>query len=136
MPQQKLKDSIRELGKAVQEQQADKTFVLKLYVTGATRRSTRAIENLRKFCEEHLKGRYSLEIIDIYQQPELLEKEDVIAAPTLVKKLPPPLRKLIGDMSDQERLFIGLNVKPRRESEHEKHTTGTEKTGARSRKRV
>lgn len=117
MPRQKLKDTIREFEKAVKKGSTDKKFILKLYVSGATRRSSNAIENIKNFCEEHLKGRYELEIIDIYQQPELLEKDQVIAAPTLIKQLPLPLRRLIGDMSDVEKILIGLNVKPRNEEE-------------------
>ncbi len=115
MPQQKLKNSLREFEKAIEGAAVDKKFVLKLFVSGASRRSSRAVENIRKFCEEHLKGRYELEVIDIYQQPERLEHEQVIAAPTLVKKLPPPLRKMIGDMSDEEKILIGLNMKPGKE---------------------
>lgn len=114
MPRQKLKQSIREFEKAAPGAATNKKFILKLYVSGATRRSSRAVENIRAFCEEHLKGRYELEIIDIYQQPELLEKEQVIAAPTLIKQLPPPLRKLIGDMSDEGKILVGLNIKPNR----------------------
>ncbi len=90
--------------------------MLKLYVTGSTPRSAKAIANLKKICEEHLEGRYDLEVIDIYQQPTLAEGEQIIAAPTLVKKLPPPLRKFIGDMSDVEKILLGLNVKEKRTS--------------------
>lgn len=87
-------------------------YVLRLYVTGTTARSTRAIANLRRICEEHLKDRYDLEVIDIYQQPTLAKGDQIIAAPTLVKTLPAPLRKLIGDMSDKERVLMGLDVRP------------------------
>ena len=117
MPRQKLKQSISEFEKAIKGAATDKKFVLKLYVSGATPRSSRAIENIRNFCEEHLRGRYELEVIDIYQQPGLLEKDQVVAAPTLVKQLPPPLRRLIGDMSDKEKILIGLNIKPKKEDE-------------------
>ncbi len=86
-------------------------YVLRLYVTGLTPRSTKAIQNIRKICEENLKGRYELEIVDIYQQPEFAKNEQIIAAPTLIKKLPLPLRKLIGDMSDKERILVGLDLK-------------------------
>ena len=88
-------------------------YVLRLYVTGATPRSTRAIANIRKLCEEHLKGRYSLEVIDIYQQAPLAAEEQIIAAPTLIKKLPLPLRQMVGDLSDQERVLIGLDLRPK-----------------------
>ena len=87
-------------------------FVLKLYISGMTPRSRRAIENLQKLCEEHLPGRYDLEIIDIYQQPGLAKGAQIIAAPTLVKALPPPLRRVIGDMSDPGRILVVLGVVP------------------------
>lgn len=86
-------------------------YVLRLYVTGMTPRSTRAVENVRTICEEHLKGRYDLEVIDIYQQPTLAKGEQIIAAPTLIKKLPLPLRRVIGDLSSTERVLIGLDLK-------------------------
>lgn len=89
-------------------------YILKLYVTGATPRSTKAIMNIRRICEENLKGRYDLEIIDIYQRPVLARGEQIIAAPTLIKKLPLPLRRFIGDMSDTERILIGLDVRPKK----------------------
>ncbi len=92
------------------------TYVLRLYVAGVTPRSTRAVENLRNICEEHLAGRYDLEVIDIYQQPMLAEGEQIIAAPTLVKKLPPPLRKFIGDMSNIDRILVGLDLKKKTEA--------------------
>lgn len=87
------------------------TYVLRLFVTGMTPRSQRAIGNIRKLCEEYLPGRYELEIIDIYQQPTLARNEQIIAAPTLVKKLPLPLRKIIGDMSEPGRVLVALGVK-------------------------
>lgn len=85
-------------------------FILKLYITGTTPNSLKAIRNIKEICEKHLKGRYSLEVIDIYQQPHLLKGEQIIAAPTLIKKLPLPLRKLIGDMSDTEKVLLGLDL--------------------------
>jgi circadian clock protein KaiB len=87
-------------------------YILKLYVTGLTSRSAHAVENLRTFCEKHLAGRYELQIIDIYQQPELARTEQIVAVPTLIKKLPLPLRRLIGDMSDEERVLVGLDLVP------------------------
>jgi circadian clock protein KaiB len=89
-------------------------YVLRLYVTGLTPRSVRAITNIKEICEEHLKGRYDLQVIDIYQQPVLARGEQIIAVPTLIKKLPPPLRRIIGDLSDRERVLIGLDLKPNR----------------------
>ena len=91
-------------------------YVLRLYVTGSTARSISAIANVREICEQHLRGRYDLEVIDIYQQPVLARGEQIIAAPTLIKKLPLPLRKLIGDMSDTDRVLMGLDLRPRRRS--------------------
>jgi circadian clock protein KaiB len=87
-------------------------YVLRLYVTGSTPRSSRAIQNIRALCEEHLQGRYDLEVIDIYQQPMLARGEQIIAAPTLIKKLPAPLRKVVGDLSNVERVLMGLDLRP------------------------
>jgi circadian clock protein KaiB len=87
-------------------------YVLRLYVTGMTPRSVRAIANLRAICDEYLEGRYDLEVIDIYQQPALTKGEQIVAAPTLIKKLPLPMRRIIGDMSDRERVLLGLDLAP------------------------
>jgi circadian clock protein KaiB len=87
-------------------------YVLRLYVTGTTPQSARAIANLKAVCEKHLEGRYELEVIDIYQQPELARSAQIVAAPTLVKTLPLPLRRLIGDLSDQEKVLVGLGLRP------------------------
>lgn len=86
-------------------------YVLKLYVTGMTPRSVSALENLKKICEEHLEGNYELEVIDIYQQPMLARGEQIIATPTLIRQLPLPLRKFIGDLSNTERILLGLDLK-------------------------
>lgn len=86
-------------------------FLLRLYVTGMTPKSTRAVENARLICETHLCGRYDLEVIDIYQQPQLAEGEQIVAAPTLIRKLPLPLRRVIGDLSDTERVLLGLDIR-------------------------
>ena len=88
-------------------------YILRLYVAGMTARSARAVENVRNFCEKHLEGRYDLQVIDVYQQPALAKSEQLIAAPTLIKKLPLPLRRLIGDMSDEGRVLVGLDLVPR-----------------------
>ena len=80
-------------------------------LTGATPRSVRAVENIKKLCEEHLKGRYELTVTDILQQPDLLKEDLIIAAPTLVKELPLPIRRFIGDLSDTEKILIGLDLK-------------------------
>ena len=95
----------------------EKKYLLRLYVAGATPKSTQAIMNLKKICEEYLSGRYDLQVIDIYQQPVLAKGEQIIAVPTLIKKLPLPLRRFIGNMADVERILVGLDLKPRQESE-------------------
>jgi circadian clock protein KaiB len=87
-------------------------YILRLYITGMTNRAARTIENLQTFCEKHLAGRYELQVIDVYQQPELARTEQIVAVPTLIKKLPLPLRRLIGDMSDEERVLVGLDILP------------------------
>jgi len=87
------------------------TYVLRLYVSGSTPQSVRAIANIKKICEEHLKGRYDLEVIDLYQNPSLARGEQIIAAPTLIKQLPLPLRRIIGDMSGTERVLVGLDLR-------------------------
>ena len=85
-------------------------YFLRLYVAGQTPKSVLAITNIKKICEENLKGRYVLDVIDIYQQPQLAQGKQIIAVPTLIKKLPPPLRRIIGDMSNTERVLIGLDL--------------------------
>jgi circadian clock protein KaiB len=89
---------------------ANEKYLLRLYITGLTPRSTRAIENIKKICMEYLVGRYELEVIDIYQQPERAREAQIIAAPTLIKHLPLPLRKLIGDMTNKERVIVSLDL--------------------------
>jgi len=106
-------DAAGKLEKKAKEMKKEQ-YVLKLYVTGMTPRSMKAITNIRGICEEHLKGRYELEIIDIFQQPVLTKGEQIIAAPTLIKKLPLPLRRFIGDMSDDEKILIGLDLRPKK----------------------
>ena len=86
-------------------------YLLRLYVTGTTGRSMRAIENVRRICEEHLHGLYDLEVVDIYKNLPLARGDQIIAAPTLIKRLPTPLRRLIGDMSDEQRVLVGLDVR-------------------------
>ncbi len=93
--------------------QKKSSWLLQLYVAGTTPNSQRAIANIKKICEEHLQGCYTLEVIDIYQQPQLAEGEQIIAVPTLIKKLPLPLRRIIGDLSDTERVLVGLNLRKR-----------------------
>jgi circadian clock protein KaiB len=107
-----LTDSKAEFEKSLQANRTEK-YVLRLYVTGMSPKSINAIENIRKICEENLKGRYELEVIDVYQQPDYAKKEQIIAAPTLIKKLPLPLRKFIGDMSNKEKILVGLDLVPK-----------------------
>lgn len=85
-------------------------YVLRLYVAGQTPKSIDAITNIKKICEEHLKRHYELQVIDLYQQPQLAQGEQIIAVPTLIKKLPTPLRRIIGDMSNTERVLVGLDL--------------------------
>ena len=87
-------------------------YTLRLYVTGTTPKSIRAITNLRAICETHLSGRYDLEVIDLYQQPHLAAGDQIVAAPTLIKRLPAPLRRIIGDMSNTAQVLIGLDIRP------------------------
>ena len=110
MKETEIKNTTDEFEQSLQEAGNEK-YVLSLYITGITPKSTRAIQNIKKICEENLKGRYELEVIDIYQQPILAKYEQIIAAPTLIKKLPLPLRRLIGDMSDKERILVGLDLR-------------------------
>lgn len=86
-------------------------YVLRLYITGTTSRSVKAIANIKKICEEYLEGHYELEVIDLYQMPHLAKGEQIIAAPTLIKKLPLPLRRIIGDMSNKEKVLLGLDLR-------------------------
>lgn len=88
-----------------------KKWILRLYVAGTTTRSMSAISNIKKICEEKLNGRYVLEVIDLYQQPLLAAGHQIIAIPTLIKELPPPLRRIIGDLSDTEKVLEGLDLK-------------------------
>lgn len=88
------------------------TINLKLYVTGRTVRAQRAIDNIRSICEQELGGRYALEVIDITEHPQLAENEKILATPLLIKELPPPLRRLIGDLSDRDRVLLGLDLEP------------------------
>jgi circadian clock protein KaiB len=91
-----------------------KKLVLRLYVAGTSARSTRAVQNARQICDEHLEGRYELEVIDIFQQPKLAKDDQILAVPTLIKKLPLPLRRFIGDLSERELVLVGLDVKPKK----------------------
>ena len=89
-------------------------YVLRLYISGSTSKSVLAVENIKRVCEQHLKGRYDLEVIDIYQQANLARDEQIVAVPTLIKRLPLPLRRLIGDLSNLEKVLFGLDLKIRK----------------------
>jgi circadian clock protein KaiB len=112
------KDSTEEFEKALRDR-SDKNYTLRLFVSGMTPRSMRAIENIKRICEEHLKGCYDLEVIDIYQRPELAKDAQLITAPTLIKQLPDPLRRLIGDLSDTEKVLVSLDLLPKGKADRE-----------------
>lgn len=94
-------------------QQEEKAWELRLYVAGPTPRAVTALENLKKLCEEHLAGCYRIEVIDLLKNPQLARGDQIIAVPTLVRKLPEPIKKIIGDLSDKERVLVGLDLRPR-----------------------
>jgi circadian clock protein KaiB len=107
----KTKSSKPEVSKAKPRKADSGCYVLRLYVAGKSPKSVAAITNIKQICEENLQGRYELEVIDLYQQPQLAQDEQIIAVPTLIRKLPPPLRRIIGDMSNTERVLVGLDVR-------------------------
>ena len=92
---------------------SQRTWRLRLYVAGQTPKSITALANLRRLCEAHLPGRYRIEVVDLLNQPQRARRDDIVVIPTLVRKLPPPLRKIIGDLSNEERVLVGLDVLPR-----------------------
>src|SRR5512146_1048922 len=104
--------SLADLEKAAAARRSQ-PYLLRLYVAGINPKSSAAIRSITQICEEHLKDRYELEVIDIYQQPTLAKGEQIIAAPTLIKKLPTPLRRFIGNLSDKDRILVGLDLKPK-----------------------
>ncbi len=91
--------------------QKNKEYELRLYVAGKTTKSILALQNLRNYCEEHLKGKYTIEVIDLLVNPQLAEGDQILAIPTLVRHVPVPIRKIIGDLSDKEKVLIGLDIK-------------------------
>jgi circadian clock protein KaiB len=107
------KNSAEDFERAAARGDDDATYVLQLFVAGATPQSSRALTNLKEICEMHLRGRYQLEVVDVYQHPAMAKEGRVIAIPTLLKKLPAPLRRLVGDLSDEERVLVGLSLKPK-----------------------
>ena len=90
-----------------------KAYELRLYVAGKTTKSVVALDNLKKLCEEHLAGKYSIEVIDLLEKPQLAEGDQIFAIPTLVKKVPEPVRKIIGDLSNEEKVLVGLDIRPK-----------------------
>ena len=108
------KDAAKEFEKAAARNDRS-VYLLRLYVTGATPRSMRAVSNIKRICETHLKGRYELEVIDTYRKPHMAKKDQVVALPTLIKELPAPLRRIIGDLSDTERVLVGLDLVEKRQ---------------------
>ena len=110
MKEKKPRDEAKVFEEALAGQSRAERYLLRLYVTGTTPRSAKAIRNIRAVCEEKLHGRYDLEVIDIYQQPELASRAQIVVAPTLVKRLPLPVRRLIGDLSNLERVLVGLDL--------------------------
>ena len=109
-----LRSKTAESLEASAAQKGQERYVLKLYVAGITPRSKQAIQNVTELCEKHLHDRYELQIVDIYQNPTLAQGEQIIAAPTLIKKLPLPLRRLIGNMASEEKVLVGLDLRPRK----------------------
>jgi circadian clock protein KaiB len=107
-------DSTAEFEKAVKAARKGEKYILRLYVAGINVKSSAATRTVTSLCEEYLKDHYELEIIDIYKQPTLAKGEQIIAAPTLIKKLPQPLRRIIGDMANKERILVGLDLRPKK----------------------
>jgi circadian clock protein KaiB len=105
-----MSNALKEFEKTLSRQPAVRRYVLSLFVTGSTPKSLRSIRNIRAFCEERLHGCYKLTVIDIYQHPEQVKLEQIVVTPTLIKKSPFPLRKLIGDLSNTDRLLLGLDI--------------------------
>ena len=98
-------------GCAAAKRDRDKTYVLRLFVAGATTRSAQALQTVKDLCEQHLPGRFTLVVIDVYQQPITAKEGQIVATPTLIKELPEPLRRLVGSMSDRERVLVGLDIR-------------------------
>jgi circadian clock protein KaiB len=91
---------------------ARRTWRLRLYVAGQTPRSIAALANLQHLCDDHLAGRYRIEVVDLVQQPQLARRDDIVVVPTLIRQLPPPIRRIIGDLSNVDRVLVGLDVTP------------------------
>ncbi len=111
---EEVKQTTTELFEQSLSQSQEERYTLRLYVAGTTLQSVTALQNIKKICEEHLQGRYDLEVIDIYQQTEAVISDNIVAVPTLIKKLPMPLQKIIGNLSNTEKVLIGLNIVPKK----------------------
>lgn len=96
----------------VKDKTPEESWELRLYIAGNTTKSMAALNNLQKYCEEHLKGRYTLEVIDLLRQPQLAAGDQILAIPTLVRKVPVPIRKIIGDLSNESKVLVGLDLRP------------------------
>jgi circadian clock protein KaiB len=105
---------IKDTTKGKRKEKAAKEWDLRLYVAGETQKSKTAIENLNRICEEHLKGRYHIEVVDLSKNPQLAAGEQIFAVPTLVRKLPEPIRKILGDLSVEEKVLVGLDIHPKK----------------------
>lgn len=106
----KIKAAVEKSNAGARSPRAKKTWELRLYVAGQTPKSVAAFTNLKKICEDHLAGQYHIEVIDLLKQPQLASGDQILAIPTLVRKLPEPIRKIIGDLSNTERVLVGLNL--------------------------
>ena len=112
MKQKKVADSAAEFERKLRKMKQEK-YVLRLYIAGMTTKSKQAIQSISQICQEHLKGRCELEVIDVFRHPVLAKGEQIIATPTLIKKLPLPLRRFIGDITETERILLGLDLRPK-----------------------
>ena len=111
-------------------------WILRLYVAGQSARSAAALQNLEAICEQHLAGRYRIEVIDLLKHPQLARGDQIVAVPTLVRHLPPPMKKIIGDLSNEESVLVGLDLRPRRRSAERGHDQGpSQKPGPRGTRR-
>ncbi len=107
-----VKTAPQKARRAASSKRSEETYILRLYVAGQTPRCVTAFANLKKICEEHLAGQYRIEVVDLLENPKLAEGDQILAIPTLVRKLPEPVRKIIGDLSNTERVLVGLDLQP------------------------
>lgn len=119
-PREKRSKTTLEIIEAAAKKASKARYKLRLYITGTTPQSQRALSNIKRICDKHLEGRYDLEVIDVYQKPTRARDEEIIVAPTLIKMLPLPIRKLIGDLSDETKVLFGLDLYPKRKPPRQK----------------